>query len=353
VQGIVSGSETNTDRIVIQAASDGTTANGSFIVNCANNSSNTIQATVQLYAKGYKGSLQTWTDNIAGSPTFGQTFSSSYKWQYFGVPVSSVKADPTFYRAFLRAYDQSKNASDRYFDKWHDLTNASILTAFNGYSVTQDAPTIYHIKGALQFCDKEITLTRSAPLVSGATGSFNNTRYGLGQNIFGNSFTAAIPIQQINFETIKVNGVTTSNADGSLVEKTVYLYNTGSFGDWAGGSSSQSNTTAGSYIAVPSNVGGAVYAQIPSMQGFLLRHIGTMRSQITMTLPYASVEKNNKPQTAPSVALSYLQLEQCAWHYKWFRQWLGWLQVFWYTYRFYLLPYSRWQYASQQLGTDA
>lgn len=292
VQGKVTGSESNPDKIVLQAASN--MPNGTFIVDCASNTPNSIHATVQLYAKGYQGTMQSWTDNIAGSPTLGQTFSSSYKWQHFGVPVASVMANPTFAGGFLREYDETKNAPDRYYDKWHDLTNASTLTAFKGYALTQDAATTYTIKGALQFCDKTITLTRNAPEVGGT--NTDNIRYGLGQNIFGNSFTAAIPINQIVFP--------------DNVEKTVYLYNTGSFADWTGGSTSDNATSAGSYIALPSNVAPHLYyGKIPSMQGFLLRHMGAIGSNISMTLPYASVVKNDRPQTAPRQALSHIELE--------------------------------------------
>ncbi len=309
VQGLVTGSETNPDKIVIQAASDGVTPNGTFIADCASNSSTTIQATVQLYAKGFQGSAQTWTDNIAGSPTLGQVFTSSYKWQYFGVPVTSVAANPTFYGGFLREYKEDKNAPGRYYDKWDDLNNNSVLTAFKGYSLTQKVAKTYEIKGALQICDKEITLTRNASELTNSTATnIENKRYGLGQNVIGNSFTAAIPINQINFTNIKVNGVAQDNTSGNLVERTIYLYNTGSFGDWNGGASSLTTLTSGQFLAVPINAAGLVYNQIPSMQGFLIRHTGAIGSTINMTMPYTSLVNNEKPQTAPLKPLSSVEL---------------------------------------------
>ena len=312
VNGRITGSETNPDRIVIEANRVGAVPNGSLKVQCNSNSGKTIKATVELYAKGFKGSTQTWVDNIAGSPTNGLSFSSSYRWQYFGVPVSSVAANPTFYGSFLREYSEPKNAPTSYYNKWFNLTNSSVLTAFKGYAITQETPKIITIKGDLVFCDQDIVLTRSAAAVAGSTDPLiDNMRYGLGQNIFGNSFTAAIPIDKIDFNNILVDGVAQTN-DGSLIEKTVYLYNTGSFGQWT--SSIQINTSpdataSGSYRAIPANVAGAVYDQIPSMQGFLLRHTGVIDTEITMTLPYGEVTANTKLQTAPRAPLSYLEFE--------------------------------------------
>lgn len=308
IEGTVSGSETNAGKIVLEAKEN--TPNAALIVQ--NGCGTTVMATVQMYAKGSKGPTLNWVDNIAGSPTFGQSFNSSYKWQYFGIPVQSLKAEPTFYGSFVREYSESKNAPDSYYNKWNNLNNTSILTAFNGYAITQDKPKIISIQGKLELCNKEIKLTRTAANVTGSTSNnIENSRYGLGQNIFGNSFTAAIPIDQIDFDNIKVNGKAVVN-DGSLVEKTVYLYNTGSFGEWSGTIGQKASTeavTAGAYRAIPGNVSSALFNQIPSMQGFLLRHTGTFGTEITMTLPYAKLAKNTKPQTAPRAPLSHLEIE--------------------------------------------
>lgn len=308
VEGTVSGSETSANKIILEATEN--TPNGTLIVK--NGCGTIVMATVQLFAKGYKGTEQTWVDNIVGSPTYGQKFSSSYKWQYFGIPVNSTKADPVFYGSFVREYSEPKNAADSYYNKWNTLNNASTLTAFNGYAITQDKPKIISIQGKLELCNKEIKLTRTATSVAGSTSNnIDNSRYGLGQNVFGNSFTAAIPIDQIDFDNIKVNGKAVVN-DGSLVEKTVYLYNTGSFGEWSGTIGQKASTeavTAGAYRAIPHNVSAAVYNQIPSMQGFLIRHTGSIGTEISLTLPYQKLTKNDKPQTAPRAPLSYLEIE--------------------------------------------
>ena len=320
VNGVVSvkdpgtgANSTDASKIQIKAtpSTSPTTPNGTFIINCTAQSTSgspDVYVTVDLYAKGKKDTETTWTDNVPGSPTNGTTFSGSYHWQHFGVPVETVKANPTFYGSYLRKYFENYNGTNtQYYQKWKDLTNESNLVAFEGYEITQDAAKTYSIAGKLQYCDKQITLTRSAPVVtSSANTNINNDRYGLGQNIFGNSYTASIDITKLNFP--------------DKVEPTVYLYNTGRFTDWAnttGGGLNAGALSAGQYTSIPQNVASTIYdGRIPSMNGFLLIHRGsspyytsTSDTPVTMTLPYAnSLLPNTKPQTAPRKPLSYLQV---------------------------------------------
>jgi len=315
----VIGSETNSDKLKIEAATDGTTANGSFIVK--NGCGTTVMGTVQMYAKGYKQATPySWTDIINGSPTYNTVFSGYYHWQFFGIPVSRIVANPTFYGSYLRKYHEDMNGTTTlsngttipsYYKKWETLTNSSILEAFSGYEITQDAQKIIIMKGALTLCDKTLTLTHKAPAVAGSTDTNEyNSRYGLGQNVFGNSFTAALPVNNIEFP-----------ADGS-VEKTVYLYNTASFGVWGSQAvaGTQTGVNAGMYISIPVETAPVMgYSNIPSMNGFLLRHIGNDDNDRQVTLKYVNLKKNTQPQTVPrqkvngnalaSNALSYLEIE--------------------------------------------
>ena len=311
VNGNVTGSETDASKIQIKAAEN--TANGTFIINCTAQSTSgspDVYVTVDLYAKGKKDVETTWEDNISGSPTNGTTFKASYHWQHFGVPVETVKANPTFYGSFLRKYFENYNGTNtQYYQKWKDLTNESNLIAFEGYEITQDTATTYSIAGKLQYCDKTIELTRSAPVVTNSTNTnINNDRYGLGQNIFGNSYTASIDITKLDFTS------------QPKIEPTVYLYNTGRFTDWAnttGGGLNAGALSAGQYTSIPQNVASTIYdGRIPSMNGFLLIHRGyspyyksASDDPVTMTLPYANnLLPNTKPQTAPRKPLSYLQV---------------------------------------------
>ena len=310
VGGTITGAGTAAaaGKIRVKAASDGTTPNGSLIINCTANSTsgtpNSIFGTVEFYTKAWKDdNAATWTDNIQGSPTNGVTFNTKYKWQFFGVPVKEVVANPSFYGSFLRKYREDLNSTTT--AKWEVLNNASVLKAFEGYEITQAAAKMIEIAGELQFCDKTLTLTRLAPVAT------DNIRFGLGQNIFGNSYTAAIKISEMTIP--------------ATVDQTVYLYNTGSLADWGAANLDESPfnspMTAGSYISIPKQVSNTIWDdQIPSMQGFLLKYTtsetvynnnAAQNAQVTLKYANGGVVGNTKPQLAPKAAeepLSYLRV---------------------------------------------
>jgi hypothetical protein len=300
---LIGSNSTDPSKIVIEANS--TDANGSLLFNPRRQDHTSlpkqtdVYATVGMYAKGFKGAENTWTDNISGSPTNSQTFTTSYHWQYFGVPVASVVANPAFSDAYLRKYREDFNGTvdggkpSTFYAKWEDLNNESTLTAFNGYEITQDVAKKYAITGKLVYDNQTLSLTRKAPEVTNASGV--NTRYGLGFNIFGNSYASAINIDAISFPEI--------------VEKTVYLYNTGRFYDWTGGSivSVDNQTSAGNYLSIPQNAASLIWNnQIPSMQGFLLKFTDAQMSynltgaDVTLNYRYQNqknqVIPNSKPQ---------------------------------------------------------
>lgn len=286
VKGRVTGSEVNPDKLQILA--EKTLPNAAFIVNPTLQNGTPLKVTVQMYARGDNKHPYSWKDIIIGSPTFGHIYTGNYRWQFFGIPVNSVIASPTFYGSYVRKYSEPLN-STTFFQKWIELNTYSTLQAFAGYEITQDDQKTINIQGDLVYGDQTITLTREA---SGVYDSNTNTttRYGLGQNIFGNSYTAAINIPSLNFPP--------------EVEKTVYLYNTGTFGEWGntiGGPGSTEVTDAGgSYRAVPFFPSSIIWSEIPSMQGFLLYYKGvngTTASPITMTIPYNGAIANTKLQS--------------------------------------------------------
>lgn len=315
VGGKITGAETlaNAGKIRVKASPDGTSANGSLIINCDANSKlvgtertlDKIYGTIEFYTKAWKDEEATsWKDEITGSPTKGIIFNTKYKWQFFGVPVKEVITNPSFYGSFLRKYREDLNSTTT--AKWEVLNNASKLEAFYGYEITQAAPKTIEIVGELQFCDKPLSLSRKAPLVTP-----DNVHFGLGQNIFGNSYTAAIKISKME------------NAD-NMVERTVYLYNTGSIKDWNAASlivspSNSATMTAGSYISIPWAVANTVWDdQIPSMQGFLLKYLpasttfgATPDAQVILKYDGGGVAGNTRPQLAPQAAeepLKYLRV---------------------------------------------
>lgn len=301
INGSVTGSETaeKSNKIHIKAAAG--KPNGSLYAPSV--CPKPLFGTVELYAKGKKGALKTWVDDIEGSPTKGHSFTGSYSWQHFGVPVAQVQADPTFYKSYLREYREDTNGDNsKFYQKWITLNNSSILTAFKGYEITQKEPITYMLQGELQVCNKSLTMTRKAPAVNKATGV--NKHYGLGQNVFGNSYTAAINVSSIGFP--------------NQAERTVYLYNTGTFVEWTGHSTQENNgeqLIAGQYTAIPEKASLPYNGRIPSMNGFLLRFKSDEtvfnRADVTVNLNYqtnGSILSNTKPQTAPKDELDYLEV---------------------------------------------
>ena len=279
----------NADRILIQSASGA--ANGSLLFTQPTLNT-TVQASVQMYSTAYQGAPVTFTD-----PVTGETYTVSYHWQYFGVPVQSAAYNSTFTAApvsYVRVSDETKNGNTVYYDEWKQLYNADLLSPFKGYEITQNisqgSGKLITFKGALVTADQTLTLTKTTSGTTVDTGS--------GNNIFGNSFTAAIDINKIGFP-----------ATG--VEKTVYLYNTGSLKEWSDyyDDAEGQLTAPGSYFAIPQYTSPAIQREIPSMQGFVLV---ASTNNSTVTIPYTSLLNNTIPQrvqSSDSAGLSYLTVD--------------------------------------------
>ena len=205
----VNGTITTTgdpNQIYISSSSSG--ASGSLIFHNANSSP--VQATVEMY------SLASWNRT---NPVGGK-----YKWQFFGIPVRSIATtSPLFDGAYVREMHENDSPAH-----WDQLNNASGLTSFHGYEITQATGSTYVFKGTLENSDYSVTEPYTA------TASFP------GETLIGNSYTAAIDIKQIVF--------------GSQMLATVYLYNTGTYNDWYAiyhGSPDSSKVLSGQYTAVP------------------------------------------------------------------------------------------------------
>jgi hypothetical protein len=258
----------NANKIYIQAWPDGTQQNGSLIFH--NDVSSPVYASVEMHSKATRDPSGVY------DPVTNKTY--YYSWQYFGIPLRSVVADPAFYGSYVRRNDE---ASTNTLGKWIPLANSDVLSSFTGYEITQDAPTTFVFQGALENGDKSIVLP------------YTSTAYDPGQTILANPYTAAIDVRQLVF--------------GANTEKTVYLYNTGSFGQWAdknGETTNDANTTIpGQYIAIPQRVAASIGLpnDIPSMSGFLVKAMGEGGGSLTIN--YNSViTKNVNPQRAPQRA---------------------------------------------------
>lgn len=284
-------------KLVIRTDEKGTDAGGSFAVSFADPCKSDVYATVELYGRGKKlgNEMLKIEDKLDGSPTKGRTLQADpYTWQQIGIPVTEMAPSPVFKGSYLQYYSEAKNSPKQYYQKWSWLTKDNTMSPFVGYQLTQDAPKVYALTGKLNLCDHNLTLTRQAVEVKASKSTKESEKHwGLGQNIFANSYTAAIDIAQLSFP--------------AEVDPTVYVYHTGSFNDWYENKSTNGtqglNVAAGGYLAVPKNSAATIgYKSIPSMQGFLLKFTDaeTKVSDVpaTVTIPYQSVVKNERAAMA-------------------------------------------------------
>jgi hypothetical protein len=219
---------------LIQIKSGGSsTPQGTLIFH--NDADHPVYATVEMYSKAYI--------NAAGETN------NKFFWQYFGIPFRSLPANPSFYGAYVRRWDETGTDITNH---WVQLGNSDVIQSFLGYEICQPSAKTYTLQGILENRD-----FNSGPL------SYTTVALFPGQHIFSNSYTAAIDIKKLLFE--------------NDLEATVYVYNTGSFKSWTEnngiGSFNYFNTGQGTYTAVPILLAGSgeILGQIPSMQGFLVK----------------------------------------------------------------------------------
>ena len=282
----------NPDRIYIQSST--TLPNGSLIFNQPSLNPS-INATVEMNALGkYDAIGYTYQP-----PEYTSPVTTHYSWQYFGIPLTSVQASPTFDGSYVRQYDEFQIVK---YGKWTQLTNSSILSPYKGYEITQTNPRTIVFQG--QLINNSITIP-----IAYTVGAADP-----GQNILSNPYTAGISIKQLIMD--------------ANTEQGVYLYNTGAFGQWGlngAGTYNQTTTTPGQYLSVPQNVAGTggLPAEIPSMQGFLVKTLGTTPGNLT--IPYNSViTSNSHPLRAPNRYVppveSYIKImikSASTWDYLW------------------------------------
>lgn len=283
-------------KLVIKTDEYGTDAGGSFAVSYADPCKSEVYATVELYGRGQKvGNENVKTkDNLQGSPTYGRMLESEpYSWQQIGIPVTEMAPSPVFKGSYLQYYSEAKNSTKQYYQKWSWMAKDNTMSPFVGYQLTQDAPKVYALTGKLNLCDHSLTLTRQAAEVTKSTSTnVGEKHWGLGQNIFANSYTAAIDIDKLSFP--------------EEVDPTVYVYHTGSFNNWYENKSTNGtqdlNVAAGGYLSVPKDAAATIgYKSIPSMQGFLLKFTDAetkLGNEATVTVPYQSVVKNERAAMA-------------------------------------------------------
>lgn len=263
-----------TSGILIRAAQN--EVNGSLVFN--NTIEKPVEATVQMYSPGY------WTG----------TTTKTYYWQFMGIPVTKIgNVEHTFYGAFVRKYNEpgwgvTGDATNAPVKRWTQLFNGNSMYAVAGYELVQPTQKVYTISGSLVNADIDTTLNYTTR-VTNVSGQFP------GQHILSNPYTGAIKVSDIIF--------------GHNMDSTVYLYNTGSFGQWEATTGNKVGSSAGQYIAAPIKTAGTggIPGEIPSMQGFLVR---TNRAETgSLYINYNNVKtRNTTMQRARKAPAPWLRL---------------------------------------------
>lgn len=264
-----------TTGLIIKASSDGSTPNGSIIFHNCISAECYVPATVEMFTKA---------SDVNGS----------YKWQFFGIPVKSINAFPAFNGSYIREMHENITGT---LGHWTKLQNESVLTSFTGYEITQESSKIICFEGYLENADYGPVLLSYTPEATYK-----------GQHLIGNPYTAAINIKN-------TENSTNSLIFGEGMDRTVYLYNTGSKEDWSGNGSygvGDSNS-AGQYLAIPQEHAGIdqLPSSIPSMQAFLVM-VNTPGTNATISIPYSSVGtvvKNTTIQRAQATEKNYTRIE--------------------------------------------
>ena len=248
-----------TSGIVIKSSS--TEANGSLIF--YNSQANPVNASVEMYSKS------TWD--------LSNTTGSKYNWQFFGIPLRTLGALPTFYGGYVRSKVESGTTTANH---WQYLTNESTMNPFYGYELC------FQTQRTITFSGELVNSNFSSGQLPKTTGAIYP-----GQILFANPYTAAVDIRQIDF--------------GSDMEATVYLYNTGTYNAWSS-SVTKIGDIPGSYISIPKNLAGfaGIPRQVPSMSSMLTK-VRTSTTNAYVNLNYSSVVMGNTDrQRAPGMRKS-------------------------------------------------
>jgi len=252
-------SNTNSDRLILKSSD--TQPNGTLIFH---NTSNNPNATVEMYSMAFKS-------------TIADANGYFYNWQYFGIPVNGITASPTFDGSYVRKWVESGTSIATH---WVSVNNSFQLQPGIGYELTQNVSTGKTIVFQGQLINSNVTLQNLPFTVSSPPALFP------GQSILSNPFTAAIDVTKINF--------------GSDIQQAVWLYTTGSYGDWGNVHTTSGTPSPGQYTVVvtgPSGLG--MTSQIPSMQGMLVQFkpsITNSTTNSTVTIPYNAVIMNVETQ---------------------------------------------------------
>jgi hypothetical protein len=192
--------------------------------------------------------------NPVGSPVTGTvelyTKSVLPRKQYIGIPLRSTTYSGSFSSKSIYAWSENVTGTS---GMWTSYSGATSMTSFVGYALGSSAAGVITFQGTLEngnFSSGQLSYSPAATWV--------------GTHFLANPYTAALDITAISF----------GSSSTSVIENTVYVFNTGSIDDWeAGGSGLTFGSAPGQYTSVPIFVAGlnGLPSQIPSMGGFLVK----------------------------------------------------------------------------------
>lgn len=255
INGTVTDTNAGSGTVVVKADKDNAATNGTLLFANPGANKNNVQATVEFYNKAYE------CDNCG----FYRK-----QWQYFGIPVTQ---SATFPATGVTGTPTINQWVEQYNgDKWRPAPyDPMLFTPFKGYEITNSVEPdgVYSFTGILNVDNATVALTSTTGV---------NYR---GVNLVGNSFTAAIPI---NEEALQFSP--------GITDKSVYLFNTGTRDQWRKFNGSSINgLAAGRYLAVPIKLAGEeeMPKMIPSMHAFMIL---ADDNASTLTIDYGKLVKN-------------------------------------------------------------
>lgn len=244
--GIIGATE---DNFKLEAAQTGTNKGQTGVLLISPGCSTMPSATAEMYSKAYFDMMADDRNNVGS-------------YQYVGSPmVAGTAAKAIFPNSWVYSWFEDSG-------EWKNKRKTLTLEPFVGYCTSQ------YMDPAGILIEHKGQLASNGNQVLGL--SYTATSAEPGINVLANSYTAPIDITQF--------------IDGDFVgdvEKTIYLFNTGSKNDVAALTEFDGNA-AGQFIAIPIHLAGTVKdgfllpAVIPAMQGFYVK----ANSAGTLTLNY-------------------------------------------------------------------
>ena len=233
------------------SSTGGLTVNAQGITNAASDGGSIVIDNLKTGAgflrisPDYQGTMPRFTMRYETTSTLDEGANELAVWQYIGAPGADCQFTVD-HITWLYHWSEAQG--------WINKTGTLTLEPFAGYAITQYGKPTYELVSTIINDNKTITLTKT------------DTEVGMnGDNLFANSYSA--PLDAKNF--------TPEDFEGEI-EKTFYLFNSGSWNDWNNNQDStlgsNNSDSPGQYRAIPALAASYIDANydhttIPPMQG--------------------------------------------------------------------------------------